>query len=313
MDPIKNILVCLDSTATDEDLLRYTRFIINAADKVEKVYIVNVLQNFQLNSEVRKEFPELEKNALSQRKLELKNQIEKYITDKLHLKYELIVKIGRGLKTILKLVDNFNISLVVVGRKTDGTGAGVLTQRLGRRCPCNLMIVPQGSQVRIKPKKKDHVILVATDFSKYSQLAMEAAVQIAYNFKNTRIVCQHVYSVPTGYHYSGKSHDEFGDVMEKNSKKRFKSWINKIDTLGIPIEEVYTLDDNENHVQDIHNLAQKIQPSGIIFGSRGISGSTSFFLGSTAEKLIKIDVDFPLLVIRKPGDTKGLLQVLKKF
>jgi len=313
MDPIKNILVCLDTTATDDDLLRYTRFIINAADKVEKVYIVNVLRNFDLNSEVRKEFPELEKNALSQRKTELKNQIEKYITDKLHLKYELIVEMGRGLKIVLKLVDKFNISLVVVGRKIDGSGTGVLTQRLGRRCPCNLMIVPQGSQVRIKPKIKNRVILVATDFSKYSRLAMEAAVQIAQNFKNTRIVCQHVFSVPTGYHYTGKSHDEFAEVMERNSKKRFKSWIEQIDTMGIPVEEIYTLDDNENHVQDIHNLAQKIQPSGIIFGSRGISGSTSFFLGSTAEKLIKIDADFPLLVIREPGDTKGLLEVLRKF
>ena len=87
----------------------------------------------------------------------------------------------------------------------------------------------------------------------------------------------------------------------------------RIDTKNVPIRQEYTLDDNEDRVQDIYDLARQIQPTGIIFGSKGVTATSSFFIGSTAEKLIKIDTEFPLYVIRKPGDSKGLLDVLRRM
>ena len=86
-----------------------------------------------------------------------------------------------------------------------------------------------------------------------------------------------------------------------------------MDIGGITIREEYTLDDNEDRVHDIHALANKLKPAGIIFGSKGVSAASSFFIGSTAEKLIKIDTEFPLYVIRKPGESKGLVEVLKRL
>jgi len=306
-------LVCLDASPMDDGLLKYTRFIVNTAEAVEHIYFVNVLRRMQLPSEVKAEFPELEDNMLQERKQELDKGIQKYFSDNKDVQTELIVQSGGRVRTFKKLIKKYNIDLVMIGRKIDNTGSGIITQRMGRRCPCNLMIVPQGSEVKIMDSSEKHVMQVLVDFSEHSKHALETAIQMATNFSNTQVVCQHVYSVPTGYHYAGKSHDEFGEIMVKNAKKQFKQFIKGLDTRGIELIEEYTLDDNEDRVYDMIVLANKLKPTGIIFGSKGVSAASSFFIGSTAEKLIKIDTEFPLYVIRKPGESKGIVEVLQRM
>ncbi len=312
IEPIKNILICLDRTQTDHDLLNFGRFIINSSDTVEKVIVINILKSLSIPSEVLEEFPDLKKNAVEERIRDLNGILEEHLSDK-DIEKEVVVETGSSLKTILKIINSESIDLVLAGKKPSDEGHGILTQRLGRRCPVTLLIVPKGSTEKIEAGNKIRRILVPTDFSEYSILAIERAVDIAKNYEGTEIVVQHVYSVPSGYHYSGKSRDEFGQIMKKNAEKQFKKFILKCNCKDINIREVYTLDDNENIVEDIHNFAKEIEATGIIFGSKGMTATTSYFLGSTAEKLIKIDTDFPLMVVRRAGDYKGIMDLINKL
>ena len=66
MERTKNILVCLDASAMDDGLLKYTRFIVNANKSVERIYFVNILRKLNLPSEVKAEFPDLEKNIVKE-------------------------------------------------------------------------------------------------------------------------------------------------------------------------------------------------------------------------------------------------------
>lgn len=312
MNPIKNILVCLDITRTDEDLMTFAKFMLKNSPEAEKVYFINVLKHFHLPSEIKKDFPDLEGNLIESRTKKVKEIIDKEFEMESEIDKEIIVVTGSGLKTVLKAVDEKKIDLVVLGRKTDGSGTGVLTQRMTRRCPVTMIIIPEGSSKKIS-KESNRRILVPIDFSDYSMLAIKRAVDIAKNYKDTEIFCQHVYSVPTGYHYTGKSHDDFAKIMEQNARKRFRKFIEGCDCNGVKLSEIYTLDDNENIVEDMHNYAKEINATGIIFGSKGMTATTSFFLGSTAEKLIKIDTEFPLMVVRKAGDYKGFMHLIKKI
>lgn len=308
----KNILICLDTSDINHSIMKFTRFITDTALDLENIYVVSVLRKFNIPEEVRKEYPELEKNAIAEREQIVNDLIKKYLSDKTQFNIETIVKVGRGLKTILKVVQDYHIDVAIVGRKSVESGTGTLPQRMGRRCPCHLLIVPDGSEQLIEKGKK-YVVQVATDFSEHSTIALERAIQVASNYENTKVVCQHVYTIPSGYHYTGKSVTEFDKIMIKNLQKDFDNWLKPIDMKGLPIEIVFSRADHSDHVKEIHKLAEKIEPAGIVFGSKGITSAASFFLGSTSEKLIKIDSKFPLLVIRKPGEHKRLLDAIKKL
>lgn len=312
IEPIKNILICLDHTQTDHDLMTFGRFIINSANTVEKVTVINILKSLNVPSEVLKEFPDLKKNAIKERINDLSTILEEHIGDK-EVQKEVMVKIGSALKIILKVIEEKSIDLVLVGKKNPQEADGILTQRMGRRCPVTLLIVPSGSTVKIEDNETKHKVLVPVDFSEYSFLAIERAVEVAKNYDNTEIFAQHVYHVPVGYHYAGKSKKEFAEIMKLNAQKRFRKFIAKCDCQNIKINEEYTLDDNENIVEDIHNYAKKINATGIVFGSKGMTATSSFFLGSTAEKLIKIDTEFPLMVVRKAGEYKGIMHLIQKL
>jgi nucleotide-binding universal stress UspA family protein len=312
IEPIKNILICLDHTETDHDLLTFARFIINSAKTVEKVTTVNILKSLNVPSEILKEFPDLRKNAVSERINDLTNIMEEHLGDK-EVQKEVMVNTGSALKNILKVIEEKSIDLVLIGKKARANGTGVLTQRMGRRCPVTLLIVPSGSTHKISDREAKHNVLVPIDFSEYSYLAIERAVEVAKNYTNTEIFAQHVYHVPVGYHYAGKSKEEFAEIMKLNAQKQFKKFIAKCDCNNLKINEEYTLDDNENIVEDIHNFAKKINATGIVFGSKGMTTASSYFLGSTAEKLIKIDTEFPLMVVRRAGEYKGIMHLIQKL
>jgi nucleotide-binding universal stress UspA family protein len=293
--------------------MTFTRFIINNSDAAKKVVVINLLKNFHLPADVIEDFPDLKEKAIDYKYRKMVKITSEYLGTKKKIEKKILVKTGSGLKTLLKLIEEEKIDLVLMGKKLDDTGHGIITQRMGRRCPVTLLIVPEDSSVKLEKGHKKRNILVPIDFSEYSQLAIEQAVDIAKNNQGTEIFAQHVYSVPVGYHYAGKSHDEFAVIVKQNAKKQFRKFIKNCDLQGVKVTDVHTLDDNENIVEDIYNYAQEIDATGIIFGSKGMTAASSLFLGSTAEKLIKIDTKFPLMVVRRAGDHKGLLDLIQKL
>src|SRR5690606_23665648 len=92
-------------------------------------------------------------------------------------------------------------------------------------------------------------VLVPCDFSDLSTIAMEEAIAISLRREaQVKVICQNVYTVPVGYHYTGKSYEEFAKIMEKNARSDFKKWLGKIETKGVKIDAIYSLDSDEDPV-----------------------------------------------------------------
>ena len=183
---------------------------------------------------------------------------------------------------------------------------------MARRAGIHLILIPEGSEKHLdeNPKK----ILVAADFSKHSSLAVEHAINIAYHSKaEVKIFCLNVIAVPTGYHYSGKTYDEFADILKTHAERHYSQFIKKIDKRGISITPVYTLDKHDDFVKCIYKYALEIDANGIIFGAKGITAASAFFIGSIAEKMIKLDSQFPLMVVRRKGEKANLLDFIMEI
>ena len=79
------------------------------------------------------------------------------------------------------------------------------------------------------------------------------------------------------------------------------------------MRDVYSQDINDNPVTDIYDMAHEVQADAIIFGAKGRNAATAFFIGSIAERVIQIDSEFPLMVVRPKGKTSGLLDILMEI
>lgn len=304
MYPIRRILVALDLSELDPLLIQFASFITQSTGS-EKVFFVNILRNIHIPDEVLKEFPDLIKNAVSERRQQIIELVEKNFIRPQGLKLQYIVKEGQPVKKILQMVKDQDIDLVLAGKKTKLEGSGVLVQRLARRAGCNLLIVPEGSKPSLLK------LLVPSDFSENSKLALETAIMICQkNPEEAQIVIQNVYTVPAGYHYTGKSFEEFSEIMKKHARSDYQKFIQTIDLKGVRVKDTYSRDKNDNKMTDINDKAVSLKVDGIVMGAKGRTAATALFLGSIAERAVQMNKKFPLLIVRPKGQNAGFIDFI---
>ncbi|PRY90737.1 universal stress protein [Mongoliibacter ruber] len=304
MYEIKKLIVCLDRSEMDETLVRFASF-ISKVNQTKKIYFTNVIRNLNIPKDVLEEFPNLIDNMVEERKGQMKAVVDKAYGEKDTAEFSFVVKEGQLSKKVLKLAHEKSADMIIVGRKVNLPGTGVVSQRLARRASCSLLIIPEHSKPKIDK------LLVPSDFSDYSKDALEEAILIVEKYGNqAEIVCQNVFTVPSGYHFTGKSYKEFTGIMEMHAEINFKKFIRKIDTKGINITPVYTQDEDDDPVEDILAKAKEISADGIIIGAKGRTAATALFIGSMAERLIQLNDQFPLLVTRPKGKNAGILDYI---
>ena len=309
MEPFKNILVGLDTSSLDTSLVKYAAFLADHSS-TEKVMFVNLVRNLNIPSEVKKEFPKMEENAIAERLELVKKTVAENFKPEKNVDVSYTVEKGQPPR-MLELAGKFNADVIIVGQKKTLPGQAGTTMRLARRAVCNLLIVPEMEE-DVVPKAE--MLMVPVDFSSYSKQALEQAIDFATKTPTVKkIVCQNVYNVPAGYHYTGKSFEEFGEVMKKNAQENFKKFIKKIDTKGYTIEEAYSLDVNDNLASDIYDLADEIHPDIIFIGAKGRTAAAALFLGSLAEKMVNDQMNYPLLITRYKGKSAGLIETFREL
>ncbi|MTI29562.1 universal stress protein, partial [Xanthovirga aplysinae] len=197
-----------------------------------------------------------------------------------------------------------SVDLIVVGRKSELKGSGVTIHRLARRADCSILFVPENFQ----PQKLTK-ILVPSDFSERSKNALARAINIAKK-NDATIICQNVYKVPVGYHYTGKSYEEFALIMENNARREYEKFISSIDSRGVPIQPNFSLDKNDNPSNAIYQMSEDTKAQLIVIGAKGQTATAAIFIGSTAERLVKHNFRQPLLMVRAKGKNVGLMDYI---
>lgn len=304
MSQTQKIIVCLDQTEMDKTLVKFAAFIASI-NQSKKIYFTNVIRHLSIPKDVLKEFPNLIDNMVEERKNQMKKTVEEHFDKSISTNMSFVVKEGQLSKKILKLANDKSADMILVGRKISIPGTGVLSQRLARRASCSLMIVPENSKPRAKK------LLVPSDFSDYAKEAMEEAIEMAgKNDGKGEIICQNVFTVPSGYHFTGKSYDEFSAIMQTHAEVNYKKFIRKIDTKGINVKPIYTRDKDDDPTEEIIQMALDINADMIIIGVKGRTAATALFIGSLAERLIQLNDKVPMLVTRPKGKNAGIIEYI---
>jgi len=307
MYPIKKVLIGLDLSEMDKTMVEFADF-LSERSNVENIDFLHVIKNLQIPQDLLKQYPDMIDKVIEEKENEMQKTFLQFSKVEKRAKVRFHAVNGKIADTFLKFSSTKSTDMIVIGRREKAELSGSLAQRLARRAACSLLIIPEGTSARMNK------ILVPSDFSEYSELAIEEAVEIASrNSLKSEIVIQNVFTVPSGYHYTGKTFDEFAKVMQENAKKDYKKFIKKIDTKGLNVKAVYSQDTNDDATSDMIDKAREIEANAIIVGAKGRTATTAFFLGSIAERLIQIDHDIPLMVVRPKGKNAGLIEFLKEL
>jgi len=301
-------MVGLDMSEIDEDLIRYSFFISNVIQQVETIFFVHIENQEDSVPEIQELYPEIQLNSTAEFITnKIKDLVDKYnIMDR---QVEVFVRVVQGdpLTKILHLSKVHQIDMIVTGRKNILEGSGLLAVKIARRALCSVLCIPE------KSKNEITKIFIPIDFSDFSHLAMDYALSFAKDNSIIEIVCQHIYKLPKGYLTSGKSQEEFAEIMLENAKRNYANFIGHYDLGNTKVSIRYSLDAKNVATKMTYNNALVEQADFIMLASRGRTNAAATLLGSFAEKLLTENANLPMLVLKNKQRNLDMISALLKL
>lgn len=300
MYKLERLLVALDLTEMDDILIRYVSKMA-AHFNTEKVYFFHIADTFNLPADVKKSYPDLLAPTDESIKDRLGKKIEEVWSSGYSCEKIIEIKDGNPAYQLLRWVDIKCADLIVLGRKKEMRGAGVMAQKIAKVALASVLLVPENLP------KSFGTVLVPVNFSKHSRLALEEALELTER-TCAKLKIVHVFKVPSGYYKTGKSKEEFAEVMRMNAEKEFNKFVKRINcNEELSCDFIY---DADSPADTIFRYACKINADLMIMGSKGRTGIASLLLGSIIEKVITHDADIPVIVVKEKGENMGFLKAL---
>lgn len=295
------VMIGLDLTEMDEILIEKTVVFLKFWG-VEKCYFVHVAKSLAIPDEILREYPDLLAAGDESVEAIMMNKIKsKSFPDSIEI--EVFAEEGdHPLDTVLRWAKIKDVDLIVMGRKETLKGSGALANGVAKKAPCSVMLLQEKRPAGL-PKK----IMVPTDFSEHNHMIYDFGERIADQLK-AQLVPVHIYQVPHGYSKTGKSYEEFAEIMKANAKKDFEAFVSQHDHPELECD--FVLDEGEDAGELLLKEAMKLGVDMFIMGSRGRTKSAAILLGSTAEKVIKANNVLPMLIFKKKGETMGFFDAL---
>jgi nucleotide-binding universal stress UspA family protein len=302
-NPYRTALVGLDLSSMDDALLDYLPHLLKALP-LEKVFFVYIAQELELPEELIDKYPDLIAPLDESIAEDIRSKV-KGLFDNTNIEYDIIVQEGYPLEHMLKLAKIKNIDLIVMGRKKKLEGSGLLAGHILRKSPTSIITITENHPNSLKK------VLIPIDFSDHAALSIEAGGKIK-DKTNAQINFCHVYNVPTGYHKTGKSYEEFAEIMESHAKRDYKLF-----TIRHRLKEEYPcaflLEGNKSVADLIYDHAKEIEADMVLIGSRGRTKTSALLIGSIVEKLVRADSDIPVMVVKSKGENMGFFEALMKI
>ncbi len=284
-------MVGLDFSEADQSLITYTAHLASYLHPQE-IHFVHVKAHFEVPDEMKKYLSEAE-ITLESIQAKMEDRVHPFFPEK---KIETICEVyeeNSGFE-LWQEAHQRNIDLFFVGSKSKDYGKGRLAQKLVRKSTCSVCFVPGGYKLEINK------ILVPTDFSERSAQAVGTAVLIAKHQADCRMVCLNVFELPHAYYYDGFPRQQYINLMENKSQREYEHFIGNINTQDIPINPVFRLLELSYVAEHIQQEAESQQVELIIMSAEGKSAFSRILLGSETERIVQMEKNIPVLILKEP-------------
>ncbi len=200
-----------------------------------------------------------------------------------------MLKEGNAFEMILDTAEEDNFDLIVVGRRgmsrIERTLMGSVSASVIAHSKKDILVVPRETILEWKN------ILLPTDGSRYSNAAVDKAIELAANYNST-ITAVSVVDVTD--EFSSEAPEAVKELMQ--NAKQFVEEVRKR-AGGI---NILTLIKEGETYEVIINLARELMSGIIVMGSHGRTGIKRFLMGNITEKVIGY-AGCPVLIVKTGG------------
>lgn len=304
MEAVKQIMIGLDLSVMDKQLISYTAFLTHYFP-VEKIYFVNVQEDLLVPDNLLEQFPEMNKPLDEEIRNHMKATVSAQFPNHQDYDIEYMVLDGPVKKELNRWVEIKKIDLLIIGHKVHSYSGGVLPQMITRMIKCSVLLVPENPPMHINS------VLIPTDFSDYSAQSFLWASGLKEKDGDIDIVSQHIFVVPDLYYHTGKTEEEFAEIMRSYAEDRQKEFLHKWGQDPSKIRAIYCYNrDRKSPAHIIKKLTEDINTDLLIIGARGLGKIASMLLGSVTEKLLQTEYNVPILVIKDPKHRFTMKEVI---
>lgn len=285
MTPIKHILVGLDLSSMDQQLIRYSSFFSEMVG-VEKVYFVHNIKRYEISEILEKELEDVDLEELITE--ELKENIEKNF--EADVSWDVLISDDPYTESLISYVVNkYSIDLLVLGNKNNTNGSGILGFKLLRTIRCQFLWVPSNFNIQMNK------IWIGTDFSSASKKCFSFAAFLD-SKTSLQMEAVHVYSLPI--HFSPYvNNSKIEPKMDKFIDKKFDNFLKKVDYTG-KIKQFKLLGREANVAGKLKKEAYKNDVDLLLVADKGSNTFSNLTLGSVTEDLFNRELKIPLFIIK---------------
>ncbi|WP_161887784.1 universal stress protein [Pontibacter russatus] len=305
MDTLNRLLVGLDLSSADQTLINYTAYICTRLP-VRQVSFIHV--------ERHPETPPKRVNNLGTENRESGAHIHEMISSRVaadfsglpQVETEVLVVTGDPLKQLLHWATEKQADLILVGRKLRLHGSGAVGQKLLRHGRISVLFVPEAFEPRLRK------VVVSLDFSKHSEMALDRVNHFALVQPDVQVACLHVYQVPTGYITLGMSYEDFDKRMQDIAQEKYDNLMERFPDLQHRAAFVLVRQGEHSDVGAMLVMeAKRLRADMLVMGAKGMTTVAVYVIGSVTEKVLRHDMDIPLLVFEnKDGEKLGFLDAI---
>lgn len=294
--PMRRIVVGLDLTDIDGRLVSYTGFMAGLLD-TEVVYLLHVVQEYDLPDRSARSFPEVEASLIDT----IRDRLDGLIQD--HFPYssatEVIIRVAEqdAAESIVAAAEEKEADLLVLGRKAGEDRQARYGAKAAAGVSCDLLFVPD--EVRTPVRR----VLCAVDFSDQSQAAFARALYLGEQLGADPVFffIQDVTKV-----YFPVSTQKSADRTRAHAEEQFREFARAFGRDPEKLRCRVELDDELTARGDkIYAAAVEEEADLILVGAAGETGSETSLLGNVMETLRRIQGDIPIMIARDRRSGRG--------
>lgn len=297
----KKILVDLTLTNEDDAVLHYAGLVSKMAHS-EEIIFSHVTDTLDITEALRQRYPGLLRPMGEYVQDDMARRVKEHFDGYSEASIQYKISEGAPLYELLRMARLTDIDLIIVS--SDAGRVGSLSEKLARKAPCSVLIVPPTAKAEINS------VLVPVDFSSHAADAMDVGLAFASAADVEKIDVLHAYGIPSGYYKSGKSADEFQEIIEKYGWEKYNDLVTNIDMRGVGAEVHFMIEENPHNA--IQTALGLLKTDLLVMGARGRTTGAAVLLGSVTERVLR-SVNIPMVAVKKKGANLSFLDAFLKL
>ncbi|MFW6080788.1 MAG: universal stress protein [Desulfosalsimonas sp.] len=303
MEPVENIMVCLDLTEIDDYVISFAAHTAEIF-RAQSTTFVHVIQAYDLPDRRSKSFPDVKSSLNSMIQEELDQRIDSAFRKKVKTEVAIRVAEENAADEILSFIRETNADLLLLGQKHGEDREGRYGRRVAAESACDIIFVPENPPDRVSS------ILCAMDYSDSSKGAFDRALYLQQTL-GASLSCYYIQDVTKTYFPVSTSKSASRSQSRAEARHR-----ELIGAFGLNPDDypcrIDTTDQLASEAEKICRVADEEKADLVIVGAAGDTASETSLLGNVSETLRRMEKYIPVMVVKHGHDKKFFSEIISR-